>query len=381
MRVAMFSRFPSDIDQPKGGVESATVGLARGLARRPGVECHIVTLEKQRENVAREEHEGIVVHRLPGNRLPMIVDVFGGPGRRRIDEHLTQIAPDVVHFQETYGFGGPHPGIPSVFTVHGFDSLNLVTERKYLWRIRAPLWRLAEKKGIRSHSHLVSIAPYVTEELKRYTTADITPITNAINEDFFAVPDQSVPGRVFFAGWISSRKNLLTALKSLPQLVDKGSDVSLHAAGAFVDEGYLAEVKSFIAGAGLESRVQLLGRIGQQELRKELAEACVLVLPSYQENAPMAIAEAMAAGVPVVTSNVCGMPYMVDEGKAGFLTDPEDVDAIEDRLGRLLGDDALRREMGAYARQTAERTYHPRAVVDATLALYERVIAASKAAQ
>ena len=215
MRVAMFSRFPADADQPKGGVESATVGIARGLGTRADVDLHIVTLEKGRNDDAVEDCGFATVHRLAGGRLPMIVDVFNGPGRRKVDRYIRGLNPDVVHFQETYGFGGPVKGVPTVFTVHGFDSLNLVTERQYLWYLRAPLWRLAEKKGISSHRHLVSIAPYVTEQLRELgLSAEIVSIPNAISREFFSVPDATVPGRVLFAGWINPRKNLATAISA-----------------------------------------------------------------------------------------------------------------------------------------------------------------------
>ena len=90
----------------------------------------------------------------------------------------------------------------------------------------------------------------------------------------------------------------------------------------------------------------------------------------------MVIAEAMAAGVPVIASNVCGMPTMIDEGENGFLIEPEDIGMIADRLGTLLRDTDLQHRMSGGAVEKARNTYHPDAVVNATLALYEKVMAA-----
>ncbi|MBT8080892.1 MAG: glycosyltransferase family 4 protein [Gammaproteobacteria bacterium] len=373
MKVAMFSRMPADPDHPRGGVESATVGLLRGLAARGDIDLHVITLEKGRDADAVEETPLATVHRLATGRMPMMLDVFGGPGRRKIDRCVRDIAPDVVHFQETYGFGGPYPDIPTVFTVHGFDSLNLVTERKWLWRLRAPLWRFAEKKGIGNHRHLVSIAPYVTEELETVCDADISPIPNAISPQFFDIEPRPVPGRVLYAGWINRRKNIGAAIRAIAQLAGEGLDVSLHAAGEFSDDEYLQEVEGLLDELGVRGRVSLLGRVPQGVLRSELAEANVLILPSLQENAPMVIAEAMAAGVPVIASNVCGMPTMIDEDENGFLIEPEDIDGIAERLGSLLRDSDLQRRMSRAAVEKARNTYHPDAVVAATLALYEKV--------
>ena len=111
-------------------------------------------------------------------------------------------------------------------------------------------------------------------------------------------------------------------------------------------------------------------------LRAEMEEAKLLILPSLQENAPMVIAEAMAAGVPVVASNVCGMPTMIDNGQTGFLIEPNDIDGIATRLSQILQDRDLHKRMSAAAREKAVNTYHPDAVVSATLDLYERVRAA-----
>lgn len=373
MRVAMFSRFPVDIDRPKGGVEAATVSVARGLGTTPGIELHVVTLEKQRKQESIETTEFAKVHRLPGTRVPMILDVFNGPGRRKIDRYISNLKPDIVHFQETYGFGGPCSDIPTVFTVHGFDSLNLATEHKYLWRIRAPLWRIAEKKGIQSQHHLVSIAPYVTEQLEKIVNGEIVSIPNAISPEFFSVRNEPVAGRILFAGWINKRKNLMAAIGAVSKLVREGLNVSLHAAGAFVDTAYAEQARHLIVQHGLQDRVKLLGGVSQEQLRAELSEAALFILPSLQENAPMAIAESMAAGVPVVTSNVCGMRTMVEDGKAGFLVEPRNIGQIAEKVGTLLRDESLREQMSGYGRALALKTYHPDAVVGQTLSLYRRI--------
>ena len=87
----------------------------------------------------------------------------------------------------------------------------------------------------------------------------------------------------------------------------------------------------------------------------------------------MAIAEAMAVGVPVIASNRCGMPFMVSEGQSGFLVEPDDCDQIADRLIQLLSNPLLRRRMGEEGRRIAMTRFHPDAVARQTRAVYERV--------
>ena len=90
----------------------------------------------------------------------------------------------------------------------------------------------------------------------------------------------------------------------------------------------------------------------------------------------MAIAEAMAAGLPVIASNCCGMPYMVTENQTGFLIDPEDVGQISDRLTRFLKDPATARQMGLAGRRMAEQRFAPRQVSEQTRLVYRDVVSA-----
>ena len=107
-----------------------------------------------------------------------------------------------------------------------------------------------------------------------------------------------------------------------------------------------------------------------ERIREELSQASVFALVSLEENSPMGIEEAMAAGVPVVTSNRCGMPYMVRHGESGFLVDPNDPVDIAYRLESILGDDVLREAMGKRSKTIAEDRFHPRIVARRTREVY-----------
>jgi len=133
-------------------------------------------------------------------------------------------------------------------------------------------------------------------------------------------------------------------------------------------------VRERIRRHGLEDRAILLGRIDTEQVRRELAVASVFALVSLEENSPMGIEEAMAAGVPVVTSNRCGMPYMVRDGESGFLVDPHDPHDIARRLRQLLENGELRRSMGAKGREIALDRFHPAKVAARTREVYMQAI-------
>ncbi|MEJ2692424.1 MAG: glycosyltransferase family 4 protein [Candidatus Thiodiazotropha sp.] len=375
IRVVMFSRFPEDVNKPRGGVETATLGLMRGLQALGTVELHLVTLEKGRSEAVVESSLGATIHRLPAPGWPMFIDLLVGPGKRLLKQYILDLKPDIVHFQETYGLGASGYAVPVVFTVHGFDSLNLVTEQSWMWWIRSKIWRRVEGFGLSRQSAIVSITPYVNDEIASRTRSKIYDIENAIAEKYFVLEHREEPGRIFYAGWINPRKNLATLVRTVAELKQRGVAVKLYAAGEASDAEYHRLVLQTIDDLGVADEVVMLGRVGQDEIMNQLAKAALFVLPSLQENAPMAIAEAMATGVPVISSNVCGMPYMIEEGRTGYLVEPNDYRAYADRIEALVGDDTLRQTFSSAAKEEARRRYHPESVAAKTVDLYQTLIA------
>jgi glycosyltransferase involved in cell wall biosynthesis len=350
--------------------------LVAALAAMEELDVHVVTLEKGVRQPCVEHEGSITIHRLPGRRWPLVADIWAGPGRRRLLRYLRGLQCDVVHAHETHGLALGNSGLPIVFTVHGFNSANLPASDAPRAGLRSRLWRLSEQRGLARHRHIISISPYVRGMIEPLTTAEIFDIENPVEEEFFAIGRAEEPGRVLCVGWIDERKNTLGSVESFARALRRGAQGTLAIAGEPKQATYMQRVRELVASHGLEDRVTFLGHLNRQRLRQELARAAVMLLPSRQENAPMAIGEAMAAGVPVIASNRCGMPYMVIEGQTGYLIEPDDCDQIADRLCRLLGDAALRRDFSLAARQHAREHFHPQQVARKTLEVYRRVAAA-----
>jgi glycosyltransferase involved in cell wall biosynthesis len=159
--------------------------------------------------------------------------------------------------------------------------------------------------------------------------------------------------------------------------VARSRKLELVLAGAVTDKGYVRRLKDEAARSGIGEAVQFRGLLGEQELLEELGRAAVLVLPSYQETAPMVVVEAMAAGVPVIATHVGGTGYLVEDGRTGFLVPPGDIDALSDKLLTLLSDASLRRAFGAAAKTRATETYHADNVARRTVDAYRQVLRAS----
>jgi glycosyltransferase involved in cell wall biosynthesis len=156
--------------------------------------------------------------------------------------------------------------------------------------------------------------------------------------------------------------------------VHSGAKGTLAVAGEAKIPSYKERLLQEIQNLGIVGRVELLGHISREQLESELRRTSILLLPSLQENAPMAISEAMAASIPVVTSNRCGMPYMVENGESGFLVDPTNSVQIGERLKELLLSPELCQKMGVRGREIAMARFHSDVVATKTRAVYESVL-------
>ncbi len=373
MKVAIVTSFPDDPGAPHGGVEAVSVLLVQALAEFDDLDIHVVTTKQDSPASGTEQWGKVVVHRLPwagGSTLRNAV----GPGRRQMRKYIERIKPDIVHAHDTYGLMVKSMAIPRVFTIHGFIHGDLLVSGSRFAGLRSWIWRLVETNGWADQPHIISISPYVRERLRGIATGIIHDIDNPISEPFFDIDRKEHKGAIFSAAAITPRKNTMTLVDAVAELVANGHDIELRLAGSIDNEGYVQQVRDRIQHKGLEKQVIILGRLDTKQVRKELSAAGVFALTSLEENSPLGIEEAMAAGVPVVTSNRCGMPYMVRDGESGFLVDPNNPDDIAWRLGQLLKDDELRRSMEAKGREIALDRFHPAKVAVRTRDVYLRAI-------
>ncbi|MCX6880610.1 MAG: glycosyltransferase family 4 protein [Verrucomicrobia bacterium] len=374
MKVVLFTRYPPTPQEPRGGVESVTVVLVRALAAMDDLDVHVVTLDRDGAAAVVETHDGATVHRLPTSRWRQFADVLCGPGRHRLIDYILSLKPDILHSHETHGLTLGRLPIPHVFTLHGFDSINLRADAARFAALRSLLWGMLERRGLARQRHIISISPYVRRVIEPLTAAVIHDIENPVDERFFAINPAPQGLRVLCAGWLNERKNTLQAIKGFGLTVARGVGGTLVIAGQAKEPAYHQRVLDCIARHKLADRVELLGHIDHRRLMEQLGKATVFLLPSRQENSPMAIAEAMAAGLPVIASNRCGMPFMVTENETGFLIEPEDTEQIAERLARLLQDPALARQMGQAGRRVAEQRFAPRMVAEQTRAVYQELL-------
>jgi glycosyltransferase involved in cell wall biosynthesis len=161
------------------------------------------------------------------------------------------------------------------------------------------------------------------------------------------------PRTIVCLGRIGDPKGSRTLVRALAALGPAYHDVRLVLAG----DGDVTEVRAEAHRLGIADRVELPGWIGPEERSRTLGSATAFALPSRSEGMPVALLEAMAYGLPAVTTPVGGIPDVFEEGRHGYLVPPDDPQALADRLRSLLDDSESARQMGARARFDAKARY------------------------
>lgn len=118
--------------------------------------------------------------------------------------------------------------------------------------------------------------------------------------------------------------------------------------------------------------------ISREKLRDEFARATTLFLPTREDNCPMVVLEAQASGVPVIASNVGGVPDLVEDGVTGLLTNPDLPSTMSIALEKILSDKALARHLAECGRKRALACYHPNVIATKHVEIYRQIISSSQ---
>jgi glycosyltransferase involved in cell wall biosynthesis len=186
------------------------------------------------------------------------------------------------------------------------------------------------------------------------------------------------PGRTevqfLHLGRLGRRKgayDLVAAFAALPEPLR--SRARLVLAG----DGDVAQVRELATRLGVGERVRVLAWIDPPQRDKLLAESDVFVLPSFAEGVPMSLLEAMAAGLPSITTAVGGIPDVFTDGAEGVLVTPGNQAQLRDAMARFITDEPLRLAAGKRAFERA-RAFDVHAYARNLAELYQRIAPVSE---
>lgn len=383
MHVAMVTLFPDLPNKIDGGVAGVSKYLADAMVRKADIRLSIIVPQATRGRITHKDWEHYRVYkcgrssafsRLPGTLYDVVA------GKRELFSLLRRIDPDIVHFQG-WAYRAADCEFPSVLTIHGIIENDARWERRGIQRwLRWLLLRTTERHGRRNVRNIIMISKYVADFMpKKKQSSMAWLVENPVAQSFFDVDWDCEPGRILCCSKVIARKNILGLMSAFCLIVKRFPHAQLRIAGSTSSEpAYVAKCRALAQESRLGDRVCFLGVIDIGEVQQELEKANCLVLPSFQETAPLTIEEAMAVGVPVVASNLCGIPYLVDDRRTGLLIDPVDSGHIAEAVCRVLSDDAMAASMSQHAKDTAEARFTASHICDQTIEIYRRILAGER---
>lgn len=362
----------------QGGSERQAVGLTRLLKNEGSFDVYAATLNNQ--GVLRSELAGIGLTEIPEFPLTSFYNANFVKQVRRCANYLRRNEIDIVHTHDFYTniFG------MAAAALAGIDGR--VASKRETGGMRSKSQEFIEKAAFGRARAIVANSDAVREHLigRGFSSAKIKLIYNGLDTARFAEPDRSRPDICRQFGLPTSENlsfvtmvaNLRHHVKNVPMLLRAAKRVAeTHCDIHFViaGEGELQnELEDNARRLNISDNVHFIGRCTDVPALLSVAQACVLT--STAEGFSNSILEYMAAGKPVVATNVGGAAEAIVEGETGYLVASDDDLAMSSRLIELLADDEKIAKFGLAGKRIAREKFSQTSQLANTLKLYNSLI-------
>jgi glycosyltransferase involved in cell wall biosynthesis len=254
--------------------------------------------------------------------------------------------------------------------VHGHGG------RIELW-LTTPARRRVARIALRAADTVVAVSAGSVAALEGALPAtSVRLVENGVDTARFTAPGthdgRSGTGtpRILFVGTLTPRKGVVDLCVASDRIEALGVAHEVLLVGGMPDEGPDARREALAAAEARPGRVIVGGARSPEEMPATYRAAEVFCLPSWWEAMPLSILEAMAAGLPVVATNVGDVGRIVEDGVTGLVVAPRDPDALAAALAGLLADPERRSRLGAAGRRTAETRWSSERTIDRLGELY-----------
>lgn len=357
MKIIQFGPYPLDISCIRGGVESSVYGLANALSHHH--EVNVFDLPRIGGDDMVDTINNTKVHRYK-NIGPHNQDAV-----QRVEDILRDMIdlyPDIVHIHGTGHISAlvykalKKQGVKVLLTIHGL----LHIEKKNQLRKKFSL------KHVYQYSHQSCIefdvlenttvaivdTEYVAIQLRKILKEkkvkrlpEMHVIPQGINSAYLALNANPLEKIVLSVGAISERKGHLHLIKAFEHVCATIPDAKLVIAGSLADKAYYQLLLDYIAKSPYKQQIEIKVNLPQEQIFQLYQEATIFALHSQEESQGIVFAEAMAVGLPVVSTNVGGIPYVVHDSINGFLSEYGDVTSFADNIKKVLSNKEVRQQM------------------------------------
>ncbi len=381
-----------------GGTGAYVYYLSKELMKH-GYSVCVVTGYSQAGDVRVSEKLSVLF--LKSSKTPIIKSfVFAGSSFRKLNSLRNRVPVDITHanlplvpnFAVPTGFGKT-----LISTVHstwkgeaeaikGEPYSRLNPNEKFMVSFNWFL-RLFEESMLKKSNKIIAVSNFTKRELLQYYKVKedkISVIHNGVDVTKFQPTSNKRRAKeelglktdeiaILSVGRLYARKGLFTLIESMPAVTRRFPRAKFIISG----KGQSNEMKKLVAYAeklGVKDTILFTGYYPDKKLPMLYQAADVFAFSTFYENLPFAVLEALATGLPVVTTNVGGIPEMIEDGKNGFLVQPSNPRELSDRILYFLEHPSEASEIALCARKVIEERFDWRLIVRKVLRVYEEAL-------
>lgn len=258
-------------------------------------------------------------------------------------------------------------GIPVIFHLHGgrfeifYESSNILL-KKIISHV------------LSSVDSVVVLADYWKVLVSDISgVANVTVIPNYVRVPVLPVRDidrQTITAS--FLGFIGHNKGIYDLIPAFSDVINARPPKNINL--KIVGNGEIDKAQAMVDSLGISDEISVIGWIDSSSAQELLQQTDIFILPSYHEGLPVAVLEAMACGVPVITTPVGAITELIQDGYNGLLVTPGDKKGLAEAIFKLCSDPELRTKIGAAGRQTIVDKYSDIVVLPKLNDLYSNLI-------
>ncbi|HQV69639.1 MAG TPA: glycosyltransferase family 4 protein [Thermoflexales bacterium] len=334
-----------------GGAQTHVNELIDGL--RDQYEIHLAT-SYEGPLTERARRAGAHVHIIPTlkRQLHLVTDVGAIQDFKNL---IDEVKPDLIHAHSSKAgmvsrVAGRICGVPVVYTVHGwaFAEGAPATRRAIAWVSEAMMSPLAAR------------IICVTSRDENYARTrgvlrngnGLTILHGISDHGAPRANPAAQPPRLIMVARFSPQKDFLTLIQALPYLKERNLKFHVDFAGSGAE---MHRSQKLAEHLGVSDYISFLG--DRDDVPELLSQSQIFVLSTHYEGLPISILEAMRAGLPIVATNVDGVPEAVREGKNGLLVPRSNPLALAEAIGQMVESPEMRAQMGAESRRMYETEF------------------------
>lgn len=333
------------------GLEIAAYNIAKHLAKRSH-EVHVITsLDKGLPKESAEEN--FYIHRFKTSKIPILRTVS-----YYMNSFVTvkKINPDIVHIQTIFlALSGLliKKFLHKPYVVYGRGS-----DVYFSWRFK----NLISKPILKNADAVIALTEDMKREVQKIYDREVFVIPNGIDLERFENLSKEVSRKrlkikeaekiIIFVGGLRPVKGVKYLIEAMKIVMDKNENTSLFIVGDGEERGYL---ESLVRNLNIERYVTFIGKVPNEDIPEYMVASDVFVLPSLSEGFPVTVVEAMASGLPIVATNVRGLPEIIKSGEKGFLVESKNANEIAEKVLLLLEDDVLRERISKNNREEVKK--------------------------